>query len=209
MRRWESEDKNELSEGKKRALWEFLTFSKDQVTPVAATISASILCLAPGIWFLWNSPLVERRSRELLRDCRVAAVLMGLGTAWFLSNVLELRPADFGDYKFHLFGFFLAVALGSWFFTKDFLAVRGGAILVLLLAELFLRSVFGLYEEPGRLVLVTGCYMAIVVAMYFGALPYRLRDFLGWLFARPLRVRCLGGFLVCYGLGLSFTAFLY
>jgi hypothetical protein len=163
----------------------------------------------PGIFFLRNKSSLSQEVMIWLRDGRVALVLMGLGSAWFLNNVLNLREADFGDYKYHLFAFFGAVAVGSWFFARDFLGVRGGAILVLLLAELFLRSVFGHYEAPQRLVLVSGCYLAIVAALYFGALPYRLRDFFEWLLARSNRPRLCGAGFVVYGLALLLTAFSY
>jgi hypothetical protein len=39
--------------------------------------------------------------------------------------------------------------------------------------------------------------------------PYRLRDFFQWLFARPARARTLGGGLLAYGLLLIVVAFSY
>jgi hypothetical protein len=42
-----------------------------------------------------------------------------------------------------------------------------------------------------------------------GAQPWRLRDFFGWLFARPGRARSLGGALAGYGLLLAIVAFTY
>ena len=50
---------------------------------------------------------------------------------------------------------------------------------------------------------------AIVAAILLGGYPYRLRDFFGWLFARPGRPRALGALFASYGLLLSILAFTY
>jgi len=52
-------------------------------------------------------------------------------------------------------------------------------------------------------------YVAIAAAIYLGGYPYRLRDFFGWLFARPGRPKALGALLASYGLLLSVLAFTY
>jgi len=55
--------------------------------------------------------------------------------------------------------------------------------------------------------MVSFVYLAIAAAIWLGAQPWRLRDFFGWLFARPLRSRSLGGLLLAYGLVLCVAAF--
>jgi hypothetical protein len=55
--------------------------------------------------------------------------------------------------------------------------------------------------------MVTAVYLAIALAIWLGAQPYRLRDFLTWLFARPGRSRALGVLFAAYGLVLCGAAF--
>jgi hypothetical protein len=50
-------------------------------------------------------------------------------------------------------------------------------------------------------------YLAIALAIWVGAQPWRLRDFLGWLFARDARSRILGGLFAAYGVLLVVVAF--
>jgi len=63
------------------------------------------------------------------------------------------------------------------------------------------------YSHPARLFMVSFVYVAIALAIWLGAQPWRLRDFLGWLFARPARSRGLGGLLLAYGLVLCVAAY--
>ena len=49
----------------------------------------------------------------------------------------------------------------------------------------------------------------IAAAIWLGAQPWRLRDFLAWLFARPGRARVLGAGLTAYGVLLAGVAFTY
>ena len=48
-----------------------------------------------------------------------------------------------------------------------------------------------------------------MLAIWLGASPYRFRDFLGWLLARPARTRSFGAALLGYGLLLTVVAFTY
>jgi hypothetical protein len=63
------------------------------------------------------------------------------------------------------------------------------------------------YGHPARLFMVSFVYLAIALAIWLGAQPWRLRDFLGWLLARPARSRSLGVLLFAYGLLLCGAAF--
>jgi hypothetical protein len=47
------------------------------------------------------------------------------------------------------------------------------------------------------------------LAIWLGAQPWRMRDFLTWLFARPGRPRSIGGLVTVYGLVLAIVAFTY
>ena len=59
-------------------------------------------------------------------------MFFGAGAVWFLINIWNLSPADFGEYRTPLFVFFGAVAILAFKYVPDFLAVRGVCALVLL-----------------------------------------------------------------------------
>jgi hypothetical protein len=65
------------------------------------------------------------------------------------------------------------------------------------------------YDKPQRLLMVSIVYVAIALAIWLGAQPWRMRDFLTWLFARSQRTQLVGGVLAGYGLLLAIVAFTY
>ena len=175
-----------------------------------SSLLTGILFLAVGLWFFRMDERRRGLTLALLRNDSLAALLMTVGSAWFLWKVLHLGEADFGAYRHWLFLAFLGVAVGSWFLVRDFLAVRGACILALLASGVFLDSAFGLYELPQRLVLVTACYLMITAAVYYGWSPYRTRDHLQFLAGkRPVLGKALGALLSVWGLALLGTTVTY
>jgi hypothetical protein len=122
-----------------------------------------------------------------------------LGGIWFLGHVLTLGESDFGEYKYLFFIFFLTVILVALVKIRDFLSVRGAAVLAILTANELLRAA---YMEPyaSRLILVTFVYALIVAGMTFGGWPYKGRDFVNFLFAHPTRPGLLGLLTTSYGI---------
>jgi hypothetical protein len=55
--------------------------------------------------------------------------------------------------------------------------------------------------------MVSFVYLCIAIAIWLGAQPWRLRDFLSWVFARQARSRGLGALFVAYGAVLVAAAF--
>ena len=102
-----------------------------------------------------------------------------------------------------------AVALLSFKCVPDFLAVRGLATLILVGAMPLLDAGFMNFEHRRILLYKVAVYLAITAAVWLGAQPWRLRDFLAWLFARPTRAKSFGGVLSAYGLLLAAVAFTY
>lgn len=174
-----------------------------------ATLLPGLLLGALGAALLANTSAVRASLAALPRSRAATWVFFGGGAVWFLWRIAHLSSADFGDYKIPLFLGFAAVAVLSFRCVPDFLAVRGLAIVVLLAARDLLRAAFMEYAHPQRLFLVSLVYLAIIAALYLGAAPYRLRDFLSWLFARGGRARALGGVFLAYGLLLAVVAFTY
>src|SRR5690625_530950 len=173
-----------------------------------ATFSTGLILMAAAGFLLWNARTAEIVLKAFPRSQTAAYVTMGLGSIWFLYRVLQRAEADVGNIRGYLFLIFGAIAALSFVHVKDFLAVRGLSILILLYAWVLLSAAF-LEEPASRLFLVSLVYVAIVVAIYLGVSPFRLRDFFNWLFATKKRQRIFSGFLVGYGLLLGYVAIGY
>lgn len=171
------------------------------------TISTGLILVLLGVFLLFFRGHSETLFKGALRSTIATVILMGLGSAWFLLKVTHLGEADLGHYKYWLFVGFFLIAFLSFFTVPDFLSVRGLAILLLLAGDTVLDSAY-MQEPIARLLLVSWVYLVIVAAMYLGALPYRMRDFLNWLYLRNWRTIGSGLILLGYGvvlIGASFT----
>lgn len=174
-----------------------------------ATLIPGLLLLALGGLLLSGSSAVSSTLRAFPRSTVASVVLFGAGAAWFLVNIWNLSEADFGQYRVPLFIFFAVIAGASFFLVPDFLAVRGLAVLVLLGAMPLLDAAYMEYHHPQRLFMVSAVFLAVALAIYLGASPFRMRDFLEWLYRQPSRPRVWGGLLTAYGLLLCAVAFTY
>jgi hypothetical protein len=144
----------------------------------------------------WSSKLLQDGIRSSLANwiCFAPAII------WFLWHISRLGEADFGQYKDFFFVFFAIVGLIALFHIRDFLAVRGVCILILLSAHELLKAAY-MEEAISRLWMVSGIYLLIIIATYLGAFPYRFRDFLNWFKDKKgfFYHRLLGLLLVGYG----------
>jgi hypothetical protein len=174
-----------------------------------ATLIPALLLLALGVPLLLNHSGFAAALKAFPRSPSAAFVFFSLGAAWFLYAIWHLSPADFGDYRHWLFVGFATVAVLSFRCVPDFLAVRGLCVLLLMGAMPLLDAAYMEYDQPQRLLMVTVVYVAIVAAIWLGAQPWRLRDFLNWLLARPGRTRTIGGAVAGYGLLLAIVAMTY
>lgn len=173
----------------------------------SASLIPGLILIAAGLPLLLDLSGVTAAIRGFPRSTSAGYVVFGAAAAWFLYNILHLSNADFGEYRYYLFVGFAAVALLAFKCVPDFLGVRGASALVLIGAAPFLDSAYMEYGHPQRLFMVSFVYVAIACAIWLGAQPWRLRDFLGWLFARPARSRGLGGIFLAYGIVLCGAAF--
>lgn len=173
-----------------------------------ATLFSGLFLICIGGHYMWHGVKTARYTQAFPRSQTAAFVLFGAASAWFLYKVLNLGPADFGQYRNLLFILFLVTAVGSFYYVPDFLAVRGLAGLALLTANLLLDAAY-MQEPQARLFLVSFVYFVIVLALILGATPYKLRDFLDWFYKTDLRPRVIGGAVAAYGLLLTSVAFTY
>ncbi|MSU66891.1 MAG: hypothetical protein EXS38_12510 [Opitutus sp.] len=174
-----------------------------------ATFIPGMLLLLLGVPLLANSSGFAVALRAMPRSTTAAYVFFGAGAAWFLYALWHLSPADFGEYRVWLFGGFGVVAVMAFKSVPDFLAVRGLCTLVLMAATPLLDAAYMEYSKPQRLLMVSLVYLALTAAIWLAAQPWRMRDFLNWLYARPGRARGLGFGLAGYGLLLAFVSFTY
>jgi hypothetical protein len=175
------------------------------MTPFTAVISTAIALLFVASLLLWNGPPIAALARAFPRSRRAAWVTMGIASAWTLYHVAHLGEADFGNYRALLFVAFAVLAALSFYQVPDFLAVRGAAALILLVAGVLLSATFMNYGAAA-LLLNALVYAGIILALYLAVSPFRLRDFVGWLFGRARRARIFGGLIGLYGLVLLSTA---
>lgn len=179
------------------------------MTLFLATLLVGFALLLLGGVLVADTALARSALRGFPRSLPAAYVCFGGAAVWFLSRVAVLSEADFGRFRVALFVGFAVVAVLSFIYVSEFLAVRGLAALMLLAADPLLDSAFGRYDIPARLFMVGIVFVALTAALWLGAQPYRLRDAISWLQRVPGRARLAGAAMVAYGLLLVGVAFAY
>lgn len=164
------------------------------MTLYQASYLFAALLLAAGIPFAAFADSFKKSAFAFLRSTKAAVVFFGGSGLWFLYILSQLGESDFGNIKGVLIAVFGIAGILAFFFLDDFLSVRGLAILTLLLCREFLDAAF-MQEPQSRLLMVSYSYAFVVAALYLGALPYRMRDFFEYLYAKPVRARIFGAIL--------------
>jgi hypothetical protein len=144
----------------------------------------------PQIYALTKPAKFTVAARKLPRNLPVGIVLMLLGTAWFLWIVNNEPIADFSAYKPVMMLAFAAVGILTCIFVQDFLAVRGIAVVLLLLGKLMVdtgRPHLG--ASPWVLVIQTWAYVLIVAGISFTVTPWKFRDLIQFATANEQRIR--------------------
>src|SRR5580704_15905920 len=99
------------------------------------SICLGALFLLINLFGLVNPSKFADAARKFPRNIAAGYVLTLAGTIWFIFYVSRESLADFESLKPYLFTLFIGVGLGTCFFVQDFLAVRGLAIVMLLLGK--------------------------------------------------------------------------
>ena len=171
-------------------------------------LTSFLFCLAGGLFFADKTPLRSFLA-EFPRSRKLAHLFISLSVFWFLyRHVSQLSEADFGEYKVLIGILSIGIAIGSCFFVSDFLAVRGLSILILFYSREALDLAF-LQEPASRLYLVAIVYALVIGAIYFGAWPFKMRDFMKWVLSKRTRSRNLGLLLILNGVLMTITALSY
>ena len=173
-----------------------------------AILIGLVFCI-PQVYGLMNPQGFARSVRSFPRSEAWGYALMTAGAGWFLYNLNRETIADFEAYKrIMLFGFGTLAVL-TCIYVRDYLAVRGLAVFLLMLAW-FTLSHTRWAESPWRLVLVVWAYLWVVASMWFTVSPWRLRDYLNWATATPHRIKFGSALRLAFGLlvvVLGITAF--
>jgi predicted DNA-binding transcriptional regulator AlpA len=144
----------------------------------------------PQIYGLTKPKQFAAAARKFPRSLPIGVVLMLLATAWFVWNVNIEPIADFSVFKKYMIAGFTAVGILACFFVQDFLAVRGLAVVMLLLAKLMVDTGGPhLGESSFVLVIQIWAYLLVVAGIWFTVTPWKLRDILNWATATEERIR--------------------
>ena len=155
----------------------------------------------PQIYGLTNPTAFAAAVRRFPRSVPSGVLLMLLGTAWFLWNLGQESISDFAAYKTPMMAGFAAVGIGSCIFVQDFLAVRGLAVVLLLLAKLMVDTGRpGLAATHWTWVIQGWAYVLVVAGIWLTVSPWRLRDLLNWMTASERRVRIGSAVRLAFGL---------
>lgn len=165
----------------------------------------------PQIYGLVKPAAYGAAVRGFPRSLPWGYALMLLGTAWFLFNLSQESISDFAAYKNVLFLGFAAVGIGSCLYVRDFLAVRGLAVVLLLLAKLMVDTGRPHLAQTRLVLLIQAWgYLLVLAGIWLTISPWRLRDLLNWSTANEKRIKLGCGIRLTFGLlvaGLGFRVF--
>ncbi len=174
------------------------------------TINLSTLCIILGLGYalpqaygVANPAGLSAALRKFPRSIPAGFALVILGTLWFMFNLSHESISDFEPLKPALYVVFLLVGVGTCLYVQDFLAVRGAAIVMLLLAKEMLDTARW-SESPWSVVITVWGYCFVVGGIWFTISPWRMRDLLHWNAASVSRVRILSAVRLAFGLFVVF-----
>ena len=152
------------------------------------SVVLGIVMALPQIFGLLKPAAFAQAVRGFPRSENWGYLLMGVGTCWFLWNLNRESISDFANYKTLMLSGFGLIGILTCIYVRDFLAVRGLAVVLLLLAWFTLNTARWAPSQ-WRLVLVVLAYCWVIAGIWFTVSPWRLRDLLYAATADPKRIR--------------------
>ncbi|HMP81260.1 MAG TPA: hypothetical protein PKA41_00975 [Verrucomicrobiota bacterium] len=182
------------------------------------TLKLSTLAIAlglgvalPQLYGMARPAAFAAAARKFPRSLTLGYVLMALGTLWFVWNVKQEAISDFASYKTGMMVAFAGIGLGVCIFVRDFLAVRGLAVVLLLLAKLMVDTGRPWLDKTHWvLVIQTWAYVLVIAGMWFTISPWRARDLIEWGTANEKRIKITSAVRLAFALFivvLGLTAF--
>ena len=153
-------------------------------------LALGLACAIPQAYGLANPKGLAEWLRKFPRHIPIGVALMVLATAWFLYNLSLESIADFAVFKSYMMLAFAGIGLGTCIFVHDFLAARGLAVVLLLLAKLMVDTGRPHLDDSPWVLLVQGwAYVFVVAGIWLTISPWRLRDWIAWNTATESRTR--------------------
>jgi len=183
------------------------------MTSITLSTLAIVLGLGlalPQIYGLMNPQAFAASVKRFPRSVPIGIFIMLLGTAWFLFNLSQESISDFASWKNLLFAAFAGVGIGTCFYVQDFLAVRGLAVVFLLLAKLMVDTGRPHLGSGWVLVFQGWAYVLVIAGIWLTVSPWRLRDLLDWSTKNEKRIKVGCGLRLAFGIfiaALGFTVF--
>ncbi len=144
----------------------------------------------PQVWQLSKPAEWRRWSASFPRSQPLGWLLTLVATAWFLGHVQSETLADFTKFKPYLLAGFASIGVLTCVYVNDFLASRGLALVLLLLAKLMVDTARWHVSE-WRWVIAGLAYAWIIAGIWLTISPWRLRDFFEWQNRTDSRLRTL------------------
>lgn len=144
---------------------------------------------------------------RVLRNERLGLLVFTVAHLWFFLNLWQTDAKECEDFKLALTLFFGFAFVGCILYWKDFLIVRGIAVLTILSVHRLLQ--IGYMSDHVLRPYVSGLfYCWIVLSLCFGVCPYRARDLIHALFRNNRRrLKTVAGCGIFYGVLLIGLAF--
>jgi hypothetical protein len=144
----------------------------------------------PQVYGITKPQQFAAAARKFPRNLPLGVALMLLGTAWFIWNVHLESVSDFASIKPAMMAGFAAVGVLCCVFVRDFLAVRGLAVLLLLLAKLMVDTGRPHLGQTHWVLVIQGwAYLLVITGIWFTVTPWRARDLVNWGTATETRIR--------------------
>lgn len=137
------------------------------------------------------------------RNEALGVLLMLVGTAWFEWNLWHETLSDIAPWKNLMLVGFAVVGVGCCIFVRDYLAVRGLSV-VMLMAAWWMCEHARWHDSPWRNAITGWAYVWVILAMWWSMSPWRLRDAIQWLTQAPGRFRLAAVSGIVWGVFVAF-----
>ena len=153
-----------------------------------------------GIIFLKLKPSMEQTFYRWLRNDVLGIIVFLIPATWFMFKLTQLGEADFGQYKSWLLLLFGFTFLGCCIYWRDFLIIRGLAMLTIMSIDALFKISY-MSEAVVSPAISLLFYIFILIALYCGCYPYCIRNIFPKAFSKNCRyIKYAGVFCIAYGI---------
>ncbi len=145
--------------------------------------------------------------RKFPRSVLWGRILMGICAVW--AGIVLYFFAAVDDFAWLKPFIVIGIPIAYWLvlqFADQFLAIRGLAALMLLIAKVTLNAA-DISDSPSRLIVTVVAYLWVCGAVWMASAPHQVRDWINFMTANATRCRfvcsmgaAVGAFLVLLGL---------